>query len=226
MKLEEIITAARGMEPADIVLKNARYLNVFTDSFEEGCIAIKNGYIIGVPEEYEGLKEIDLEKQLVVPGFIDAHIHIESSMLTIPRLTEVILPQGTTSIVVDPHEIANVLGTEGISYILKSSKYQKINVYMLLPSCVPSTPWETSGAELDSVDLLPFLDNPWVLGLAEMMNYPGVLMKDTEVLNKIKIAQGRVIDGHCPRLLGKDLNAYLSMHITSDHESTGVQEAR
>lgn len=226
MKFKETISVARGQEAADIVLKNARYLNVFTDTFDQGDIALKNGYIVGVPEKYDGKREIDLHGQVVVPGFIDAHIHIESSMLTVPRLSEVILPLGTTSIVVDPHEIANVLGSEGISYILKSSKYQKINVYVLLPSCVPATPWETSGAELDSVDLLPFLENPWVLGLAEMMNYPGVLMQDAEVINKIKIAQGKILDGHCPQLRGRDLNAYLAMHITSDHESTAVDEAR
>ncbi len=224
MNYNRVISSALGKEKSDLVLKNAVYLNVFTDSFEKGDIAITDGHIVGIGE-YSGKEEIDLNGMYVVPSFIDAHIHLESTMLTVENFCKAVLKYGTTSVIIDPHEIANVLGTEGISYILKSSKYKPMNVYVMLPSCVPATPWETSGANLDAIDLLPFLDNPWVLGLAEVMNYPGVIMQDEVVIDKLKISEGRIIDGHCPSLSGKGLNAYISCHIYSDHECTTAEEA-
>lgn len=225
MHYKSIIKKARGEEPADLVIRNARYLNVFTDSFESGDIAIGSNRILGIDSYYEGVREIDAKGHIVVPGFIDAHIHLESTMLTVENFCRTVLPLGTTSVITDPHEIANVLGVEGISYILKSSKYKPINFYVMLPSCVPATPWETSGAQLDAIDLLPFLDNPWVLGIAEMMNYPGLINQDESILDKLKIARNKCIDGHCPQLRGKDLNAYISCNISSDHECSDPEEA-
>jgi len=175
--------------------------------------------------QYQGLKEYDLKGSYVTPGFIDAHMHVESYMVQVSEFARTALPLGTTAIVADPHEIANVMGTDGIAYILKSSKYNPLSVYVTLSSCVPASPLETSGAELDAIDLIGFFQDKWVLGLAEVMNFPGVLNGDPEVLNKIRIAKDKQIDGHAPGLTGLDLNGYIAAGINSDHECSTIEEA-
>ncbi len=223
--LKEIIQTARGRKKADLVLKNAKVINVFTLEIEEKDIAILGEVIVGVGSGYDGKKEVDLKGLYVSPGFIDAHVHIESSMVEVPQFTRAVLPLGTTSVIADPHEIANVLGYEGIRFMMESSKYNPLNVFFTLSSCVPSTPLETAGSELRAFDIFPFLREKWVVGLAEMMNYPGVLEADPDVLDKLKIVSGKRIDGHAPGLSGQDLNAYIAAGVQSDHECTTVEEA-
>ncbi len=210
------------------LLKNGNVVNVFTDTIEKIDVLIEGEKIIGLDhyEDTDADKVIDLEGRLVCPGFIDGHIHIESTMLTPARLTEICLAHGTTSIVADPHEIANVSGIDGIKYMLQASEGLPMSVYIMASSCVPATMFDESGAVLTSRDLLPLYDNDRILGLAEMMNYPGVLSGDKDVLKKIDdaIAVGRVVDGHAPLLSGKDLDKYLSKGISSDHECSGREE--
>jgi adenine deaminase len=224
MSIETIISVARGERKADLVLRNARIVNVFSHEIHPGDVAIHDGAIVGIGH-YTGEEEHDLEGRYLVPGFIDGHLHVESSMVGIPEFTRAVLPRGTTTLIIDPHEISNVMGLEGINYMLKSSKYNPMNVYLMLPSCVPATHLESAGAELKAIDLLPLLANKWVLGLGEMMNYPGVLCCDEDVLEKIKIAGNHLIDGHAPNLEGADLCAYIAAGMRSDHECTGVEEA-
>jgi len=190
-------------------------------------VAIANSQIVGIGD-YQARQEIDLAGHYLCPGFIDAHVHIESSMVTIPQFTRAVLPRGTTSVVADPHEIANVLGLDGIRYMLESSKYNPLSVYLTLSSCVPATDMETAGASLRAFDIFPYFTEKWVVGLAEMMNYPGVLSRDLDVLDKLKVAQrhGKRIDGHAPGLSGRDLAAYIATGVSSDHECTTVEEAR
>jgi adenine deaminase len=222
--LAKIIRVARGKMPADLVLKNARIVNVFSSEVYAGDIAIWGERIVGIGE-YEGKKEIDLKKAFVLPGLIDGHMHIESTMVTVQEFARSVVPRGTTSVVADPHEIANVHGIEGIYYMLNSSKYSPVNIFMMLPSCVPATEFETSGAVLRGFDLYPLLREKWVLGLGEVMNFPGVLREDEGLLDKITMTHDRKrIDGHAPGLSGKDLNAYIATGVASDHESTTVKE--
>ncbi len=222
--LAKMIRVARGAMPADLVLKNARIVNVFSAEVYKGNIAIWNGRIVGIGD-YEGKAEIDLQNAFVLPGLIDGHMHIESTMVTVQEFARSVVPRGTTSVVADPHEIANVHGLEGIHYMLNSSKYSPVNIYMMLPSCVPATEFETSGAVLRGFDLYPLLREKWVLGLGEVMNFPGVLMGDEGLLDKITMTQDRKrIDGHAPGLTGNDLNAYAATGVTSDHESTTTKE--
>jgi len=227
MDLSEMIRVARGEVVADILLKNARIINVFSGEIHEGHVAIANSQIVGIGD-YQARQEIDLAGHYLCPGFIDAHVHIESSMVTIPQFTRAVLPRGTTSVVADPHEIANVLGLDGIRYMLESSKYNPLSVYLTLSSCVPATDMETAGASLRAFDIFPYFTEKWVVGLAEMMNYPGVLSRDLDVLDKLKVAQrhGKRIDGHAPGLSGRDLAAYIATGVSSDHECTTVEEAR
>jgi len=227
MDLSEMIRVARGEVTADILLKNARIINVFSGEIHEGHVAIANSQIVGIGN-YQARQEIDLAGHYLCPGFIDAHVHIESSMVTIPQFTRAVLPRGTTSVVADPHEIANVLGLDGIRYMLESSKYNPLSVYLTLSSCVPATDMETAGASLRAFDIFPYFTEKWVVGLAEMMNYPGVLSRDLDVLDKLKVAQrhGKRIDGHAPGLSGRDLAAYIATGVSSDHECTTVEEAR
>lgn len=225
MKLTRLIKVARGEEPADLVIKGGQIVNVLSNEIYPADIAIYGEQIAGV-SSYDGPNELDVRGKFIVPGFIDGHMHIESSMVTVWEFAKTVMPHGTTTIVADPHELANVLGTEGIEYVLKTAKYQPLSVYVMLPSCVPATDLETSGARLKAVDLLPYLDSPWVLGLAEMMNYPGVVHHADEVLDKLRIVGGKVVDGHAPQLSGKDLNAYIAAGISNDHECTTVEEAR
>ena len=225
MKLARLIKVARGEEPADLVIKGGSVVNVFTNEIYPADVAICGDQIAGVGS-YSGPNELDARGKFIAPGFIDGHMHIESSMVTVWEFAKTVMPHGTTTIVADPHELANVLGTEGIEYVLKTAKYQPLSVYVMLPSCVPATDLETSGARLKAVDLLPFLGSPWVLGLAEMMNYPGVIHQNEEVVEKLRIVNGKVVDGHAPRLSGRDLNAYIAAGISNDHECTTVAEAQ
>jgi adenine deaminase len=223
--LKDRIAVARGIRKADLVLKGGRIVNVFSGEIYQADVAIHQGRIAGLGE-YEGKTVINIASKLVLPGLIDSHVHLESSLLTPAEFAKAALPHGTTAVVADPHEITNVLGKKGIIYILKASKGLPLDFYFMLPSCVPATPLETSGARLTAGDLLPFLKHERVLGLAEMMNYPGVLSGDTEVLQKLRRFRDDVIDGHAPGLSGKDLSAYIGAGITSDHECTSVDEAR
>lgn len=225
MKLTRLIKVARGEEPADLVIKGGQIVNVLSGEVYPADIAICGEVIAGVGD-YSGPNELDARGKFITPGFIDGHMHIESSMVTVWEFAKTVMPHGTTTIMADPHELANVLGTEGIEYVLKTAKYQPLSVYVMLPSCVPATDLETSGARLKAVDLLPYLDSPWVLGLAEMMNYPGVIHRTEEVLEKLRVVGGKVVDGHAPQLSGKDLNAYVAAGISNDHECTTVAEAR
>ena len=225
-RIEELIRKARGLEPVDLVLKNCRLINVLSREIYDTEIAISDDTIVGIEPGYHGAVEMDLQGMMVAPGFIDGHVHIESSMVEVPQFTRAVLPLGTTTVITDPHEIANVLGYEGIRYMMDSSKYNPLNVYFMLPSCVPATHLETSGSTLRAFDIFPFLREKWVVGLAEMMNYPGVLAGDADVLDKLKIARDKRIDGHAPGLSGPDLNAYIAAGVRSDHECTTVEEAR
>jgi adenine deaminase len=223
-ELAKIIRVARGQMQPDLVLRNARVVNVFSAEVYPSDIAILGDRIVGIGEGYEGKKEIDLERGFVLPGLIDGHMHIESTMVKVQEFARSVVPRGTTSVICDPHEIANVHGLEGIHYILNSSKYSPVNIFVMLSSCVPATDFETSGANLRGFDLYPLLREKWVLGLGEMMNYPGVLLEDEGLLDKISMTENKRIDGHAPGLSGKDLNAYVAAGVTSDHESTSVDE--
>jgi len=225
MDLAERITSALGQKPADLLLKNGQLVNVLSGEIHTVSIAIREGIVVGFGE-YEAAETVDLEGRYVSPGFIDGHLHLESSMLSIPEFARNVVPLGTTTVVADPHEIANVLGLDGIRYILESSEGLPLRVFVMFPSCVPATPFESSGAALGAKDMEIFKDNERVLGLAEMMNYPGVLMEDPEILTKIKVFQEKVLDGHAPGLTGKDLCAYVIAGIGSDHECTSLEEAR
>lgn len=225
--IEKLIKTARGEEKADLVIKNAKVINVFTEEIYNADIAICDGTIAGVAKDYHGVEEIDVKGAYVSPSFIDGHVHIESSMLMPLEFAKMVVPSGTTTIVADPHEISNVMGLQGISFMREASKNLPLDVYMTLPSCVPATNLETSGVDLNSYDLALLIDAPWVLGIAEMMNFPGVINCDNSVLSKIKLGleKAKVIDGHSPNLSGKDLNAYIAAGVHSDHECTNPQEA-
>ncbi len=223
MTLEKFIKVATGENPADLVLKNARIVNVFSGEIEHNNVAIYKGKICGIGE-YKARKTIDLKNRYLLPGYIDGHIHIESSLMTVSEFAKAVVPLGTTSVVADPHEIANVLGLDGIKYMLDSAKYQPLEVYLTLPSCVPATNLETSGAVLSAGDIFPYLSEKWVVGLGEVMNFTGVLATDKKLLDKIKLITKKRIDGHAPGLSGKKLSAYILAGIKSDHESTTLKE--
>lgn len=227
MNMTEIIKAAHGERPVDLLLTNGRMVNVFSGEITQQPIAVSNGIIVGFGP-YEAKTVVDLNKRFVAPGFIDAHVHIESAMTCITEFARSIVVHGTTAVAADPHEIANVLGADGIAYMLQSAQDQPINFYFTLPSCVPATDMETAGARLTAKDLEPFLKHERIVALAEMMNYPGVIFGDPDVLAKIRLAKKhrRPIDGHAPGLEGQALNAYLTAGVQSDHECTTAQEAR
>ena len=227
MQLEEVIKVAKGEVKADLVIKNANVINVLSEEIHKADIAIVGDVIAGVGFGYEGIKEIDVEGAYLSPGFIDGHVHIESSMLMPSEFARAVVPAGTTTLIIDPHEISNVLGLHGISFMKEAVKDLPIDVYTMLPSCVPATSSETSGFELSAYDLSLLIDSPWVLGIAEMMNFPGVLNRDKEVMAKLKLGldKNKRIDGHAPFLTGKDLSAYIAAGITSDHECTNPEEA-
>lgn len=224
--LKDRIKAARKQIPADMVLAGGKIVNVFTGEIFERDIAIYDGVIVGVGSGYEGKEAVDVKDKWIAPGLIDGHIHIESSMLRPSKLAQALLVHGTTTIVCDPHEIANVLGLSGIRFMLEDSNSIPFDVFFMAPSCVPATHLETSGAVLNASDLLKLKDDPRVLGLAEMMNFPGVITGDPQVLEKICAFENSVIDGHCPSLQGDDLQAYLTAGIRSDHETTDLSEAK
>ncbi|HOL62569.1 MAG: adenine deaminase [Elusimicrobiales bacterium] len=223
--LKKEIDISLNKNKIDLLIKNAKLINTFSGDIYKTDIAVHNGKIVGFGE-YSAKNVIDAKGMYVAPGFIDGHVHIESSMVKIPEFAKVVMPCGTTSVVIDPHEIANVLGIEGIKYMLSSSIDSMLGVYVMLPSCVPSTALETSGATLSSHDLSLLLNDERILGIAEVMNYPGVIHKDTDLLKKIAIANGKIIDGHAPFLSGKQLYAYVSSGIRSDHECSEIEEAR
>jgi len=225
MEFEEFIQVAHGEKPADLILRNARLVNVFTGSIHRTDVVITDDKIAALGPGYEAEKVIDLREKYVCPGFIDAHVHIESAMVPPREFARAVIPHGVTTVIADPHEIANVLGLEGIRFMLQDAKYGPLSMYVNAPSCVPATHMETSGAQLEFYDLATLHMNPWVLGLGEVMNYPGVVNGDRRVLQKIQAFSGRVIDGHAPGLNGKDLNAYVSAGILSDHECTTYAEA-
>lgn len=224
MLLEELVQVARGEVEVDLLLKNVQLVNVLSGQIHPADVAIHQDRIVGFGE-YRARQVVDLEGRYLCPGFIDGHIHLESSMLRVAEFARVVVPQGTTTIVCDPHEIANVLGLDGIRYILESSKRTPFSVYIMLPSCVPSTEMETAGSRLTAEDLSAMFNSEWVLGLGEVMNYPGVIFRDPEVMNKIRAAAGKAIDGHAPGLSGHDLCAYVAAGIGSDHECTTASEA-
>ncbi len=211
------------------LLKGGRVINVFTDEILDRDVLIEDGIIMGVGSysSDDADEIVNVEGRILSPGFIDGHIHIESTMLTPPELAKLCLPRGTTAIVADPHEIANVCGADGIRYMLEASRGLPLTVYINLPSCVPSTPFDESGAVLGAADLRPFYSEKRVLGLAEMMNYPGVIYNDADVHEKLRDARalGKHIDGHAPMLSGKDLNKYIASGIRTDHECSGAEEA-
>lgn len=224
---KELIKVARGLEKADLVLKNAKVINVLSEEIYKADVAIVNGRVAGVGEGYEGKEEIDLNGAYLSPSFIDGHVHLESSMMLPNRFAQAVVPAGTTTVVIDPHEISNVLGLNGISFMHEATQGLPLNVYTMLPSCVPATPFETTGFDLNPYDLSLLIDKDWVLGLGEMMNYPGVLNQDSSVMAKIKLAlkNNKRVDGHAPQVSDKDLCGYVASGVTSDHECTDADQA-
>ena len=223
--LSNVIDVARRRKAADVLIKNAKIINVFSETIEEGNVAIAEGIIAGIGAYEEGDTIYSVDGAFVSPGFIDSHMHIESTMLIPTEFAKAVVPLGTTTAIVDPHEIANVAGIPGIQFMINASKNLPIDIYFLLSSCVPATNLETSGATLYAEDLAFLKNSDKVLGLAEMMNYPGVINKDPELLDKIVLFRDSIIDGHSPTLSGYDLNAYLSAGILADHECTTREEA-
>ncbi len=223
--LTRAVAQGRGAAAADLVLKGGRILDLVSGELVVSDVAICGDRIVGVRGEYRGLREINVRGRIVVPGFIDTHCHVESSLLTPPEFDACVLRRGVTTSICDPHEIANVLGVEGLRYFLDSAPTLAMDLFVQLSSCVPATELETSGARLEVADLLPFADNPRVLGLAEVMNFPGVLGADPGMMAKLAAFQGRRIDGHAPLLRGFDLNGYLAAGIRTDHETTTAAEA-
>ena len=225
--IEKIIKTAKGAEPADLVLKNAKLVNVLSEEIYETDIAIIDDIVAGISKDYKGLEEIDLDGAYVTPSFIDGHVHLESSMLLPSEFAKLVIPSGTTTVIADPHEISNVMGLQGISFMREATKKLPLDVYMMLPSCVPATDLETSGVELNSYDLALLIGAPWVLGIAEMMNFPGVISCENSVLSKIQLGidKNKRVDGHAPNLCGKNLCAYAAAGVASDHECTRPEEA-
>lgn len=225
MGLERIIRVARGIEPADLVLTGGRHLNVFSGEILEGDLAVADGTIAGIGS-YRGRRRINLNGDILLPGFIDAHIHLESALLSVPEFARAVVPRGTTAVLTDPHEIVNVMGLAGLNYMISSSRGIPLDVFFMASSCVPATRFETTGGRVTASEIRKALRRPRVLGVAEMMDVPGVLAGEPEVLRKIRAGRGRRIDGHAPLVSGKDLSAYVAAGIRSDHECTRIEEAR
>ncbi|MBQ4404270.1 MAG: adenine deaminase [Selenomonadaceae bacterium] len=226
-ELKHLIDAAAGRIKADLVIKNCQIVNVLSGEISLGEVAIAGGKIIGMgAAEYDGKKIFDAGGKYLCPGFIDGHIHIESSYISPEQLGRIIVPRGTTSIIADPHEIANVCGLDGIRYMLEAAKHTKLNIIQAMPSCVPATPFEDAGAVIEAADMKELLGDENIFGLGEFMNAPGIINCDDKVLDKILLAKnmGKLIDGHAPNLTGKNLNAYLSAGVGGDHECTTVEE--
>ena len=227
MNLTDTIKAASGEKPVDVLFTNGRMVNVLTGEIEQQPFAISDGIIVGFGQ-YKAKKTVDLNKRFVAPGFMDSHVHIESAMTCISEFARAVVVHGTTAVAADPHEIANVLGSEGISYMLQAAEAQPINIFFTLPSCVPATDMETAGARLTASDLEPFFSHERIVALAEVMNYPGVIYGDPDVLAKISSAKKhrKPVDGHAPGLEGQALNAYVAAGVQSDHECTTALEAK
>jgi adenine deaminase len=219
------LAAAAGRTAVDLLLKNARLINVFSGTIQDAHVAVHQGHFVG-PGAYRARRTVDLNGRYLAPGFIDGHCHLESTMLLPGEFARAVLPHGTTAVVADPHEIANVLGAAGINYLVEQAQGLPFRFYFTLPSCVPATGLETSGAELTADELAEMAQDPWVLGLAEVMNVPGVIHADPAVMKKIDLFRGRVKDGHAPGLSGEALNAYLGAGMRSDHECTTLEEAQ
>ena len=219
--------AAGGRSPADLLILNAKLVDVLTGEIRETDVSVGGGKILGFART-EAVKTIDAQGAYLLPGLIDAHIHIESSMVSPARFAGLVLPRGTTSVVADPHEIANVHGLEGIRYMLENGRHLPLNIFIALPSCVPATPFEDAGATLAAEELEELIDDPKVTGIGEMMNYPGVVTGDYDVLAKIRLgtSHGKIVDGHAPGLLGRDLDAYLVTGISTTHECGTLEEMR
>ncbi len=225
MELSELIQYSRGDKPAHLLLKNARLVNIFSGEIIETDVAVTRSRIVGLGKGYEADEVVDLEGSYLAPGFIDAHVHIESSMAPPSEFARTVVPHGVTTVITDPHEIANVLGLDGIRFMFENAKHGPLSMYVMASSCVPATAMETNGATLHWYDLVSLKSDPWVLGLAEVMNFPGVIYGDDEVLDKLRIFREDVIDGHAPGVSGKALQAYIATGIRSDHEATTVEEA-
>ncbi len=226
LKKQRIINAAAGRTKADLVLKNATYVDVFSGELSTDDIAVTEGLVVGLGQ-YDGVEEVDMTGKIVCPGFVDAHIHLESSLVTPAEFARAVIPHGTTTVIADPHEIANVMGVEGIDYMLSATEGLPLDVRFTVPSCVPASPVDESGAILDYQDIDSFFDHPRVQGLAEMMNFPGIIRADSNAVSKIVASQAhhKKIDGHAPGLTGKDLNAYIAAGVYSDHECADIDDA-
>ncbi|MCX7024366.1 MAG: adenine deaminase [Spirochaetes bacterium] len=226
---KDLIDAARGALPCDLNLANATLVDLIAGEIRRGVtVSVRHGTIVGIDDGLRAERTVDLKGLHLAPGLVDSHVHIESSFLTPPEYARIVVPRGTTSVVADPHEIANVLGYDGMRYMLIASEGLPLDVYFMVPSCVPATDFDTAGAAFYASDMYPFLREPRVLGLGEVMNYPGVLSKDQKLLDKIALFRqaGRPVDGHAPGLSGRDLSAYVAAGIGSDHECTTPEEAR
>lgn len=227
-ELKHVIDVAAGRVPADLVIKNARIVDVSLGRLRGGMVAIASGYIAGIAENYVGKKVVDLQGKFLMPGLIDAHLHVESSYVSPEEFSRVFVPCGTTTALCDPHEIVNVLGLRGLEYMVNAAKMAKMDIRYMMPSCVPSTPYEHAGANLGAADMIPALKYREVDGLAELMNYVGVINNDDKMLDEVMLAKKyhRRIDGHAPQVTGKQLNAYVAAGVGNDHECSTVQEAR
>ena len=225
MSIVDRLAAARGDAPAELILRNGQLVNVISGEIYPTDIVIHDRHVVALGAGYVGEREVDLAGKYVAPGLIDAHVHIESSLVTPPEFARAVLPHGVTTVVTDPHEIANVLGLEGMRYMLERAKNVPLNMFVMASSCIPATDMETSGARLEAEDLAPLLNHPWVLGLAELMNYPGVALGDEGMLDKIALFKDRVLDGHAPDMTGAMLNAYVTAGVQSEHECTSEEEA-
>ena len=223
--IQHKLAVARGEQPAELLFKNASLVNVLSGEIHRTSVAVDDGRVVGLGD-YEGMRVIDLAGAYLAPSLIDGHFHVESSMLTAPEFARAVVPHGTGAVVIDPHEYANVLGLDGIRYILESSKNLPVDFFIMLPSCVPATHLETAGARLTADDLRLMIGDERIAGVAELMNYPGVYLGAESELAKIQAAAGKCVDGHAPGLRGKNLNAYALAGVRSDHESVEVAEAQ
>jgi adenine deaminase len=226
MELSGLISVARGDTPADLLIKNCRVINTFTASIDEGNVAVYHGTIAGIGNYNKAKETIDIKGKYLAPGLIDGHTHIESSMLHPAQYARAVVPRGTSALITDLHEITNVAGLAGIEFVMKWARRLPLDMFFMVPSCVPATNMETSGADIEPDDIKAILKKQNVIGLGEMMNYPGVIFNDEQVLHKIQSAKGRIVDGHAPGVTEKQLNAYIAAGIYSDHESTTLEEGR
>src|SRR5881227_2067407 len=224
-EVQRKLSIARGEEPAELLFKNASLVNVLSGEIYRTDVAVDDGRVVGLGT-YDAKQVLDLEGAYLAPSLIEAHFHVESSMLTAPEFARAVVPHGTGTVVIDPHEYANVLGLDGIRYVLESTKNLAVDFFIMLPSCVPATHLETAGARLTADDLRLMIHDDRIAGVAELMNYPGVFLGAKSELAKIDAGKGKAIDGHAPGLRGKNLNAYALAGVRSDHESTELEEAR